>query len=301
MSLSEQARTGLRDLPSNAAWLLSRMLKPAEAVGTAAESATANARDRGRKVRAAVVDATPIGGDSVDIRMRRAQEADERARQAEDRALEAAQESKERAEHAREVSEHGRARLREVERETSRRVKQRIGEAQKASEAAVERERQTAAADAEEQQQAVKAEVNDEIQEAQRDAEACRQRAEELVEDATEKLAEARRLADEAAGAARAAAEEASRRAQALASEAEQQASHAEARVRETEQLRQKSRTTAKRTARELDQDSNDGGLEAHNKPELLELATSIGIENRTTMTKSELVDAIAKASRTTG
>ena len=34
MSLSERTRTGLREMPSNAAWLLSRALKPADAVGT---------------------------------------------------------------------------------------------------------------------------------------------------------------------------------------------------------------------------------------------------------------------------
>ena len=39
--------------------------------------------------------------------------------------------------------------------------------------------------------------------------------------------------------------------------------------------------------------------LESYNKPELVELAASIGIEGRTNMTKGELVDAIAKASRT--
>ena len=50
-----------------------------------AESATAGARDRGAEVRAAVVDAAPLGGDSVEVRMRRAQEAAERAREAEDR------------------------------------------------------------------------------------------------------------------------------------------------------------------------------------------------------------------------
>ena len=72
MSLSERTRTGLREMPSNAAWLLSRALNPAEAVGTAAESATAGARDQGRKVSAAVVDAAPVGGDSVEIRMKRA-------------------------------------------------------------------------------------------------------------------------------------------------------------------------------------------------------------------------------------
>jgi hypothetical protein len=39
--------------------------------------------------------------------------------------------------------------------------------------------------------------------------------------------------------------------------------------------------------------------LEAYHKPQLVELAASIGIEGRTNMTKSELVEAIAKASRT--
>jgi hypothetical protein len=58
MSLSERTREGLRDMPSNA-WLLLRVLKPAEAVGTAAESATASARDRGRGMTAAVLDAAP--------------------------------------------------------------------------------------------------------------------------------------------------------------------------------------------------------------------------------------------------
>jgi len=83
MSVAELTRTGLREMPSNAAWLLSR------------------ARDRRRQVSAAVVDAAPIGGDSVQIRMKRAQEAVERAREAEERAVEAGRESKERSEHAR--------------------------------------------------------------------------------------------------------------------------------------------------------------------------------------------------------
>ena len=39
MSLAKQTQIGLREMPANAAWLLSRMLKPAEQVGGAAESA----------------------------------------------------------------------------------------------------------------------------------------------------------------------------------------------------------------------------------------------------------------------
>jgi hypothetical protein len=287
MSLLERTRTGLREMPSNAAWLVSRVLKPADAIGNAAESAGAGARDRGRKVKAAVVDAAPIGGDSVEVRMRRAQDAGERAREAEDRAVEAARESKDLAAHVRQVSERGRARLKQVEQETSRQVKQRVAQAQKAAEA-----------DAKKKRQEVQEEIDDEIGGAQRDAEASQQRAEELVEDATEKLAEARRLADEAAEAARAAAEEANRQAEQIAGEAEQQASDAEERVNVAEQLRGHAAATAKRTARELSGDLTNGGLESYNKPELVELAASIGIKGRTNMTKGELVRAITNASR---
>jgi hypothetical protein len=298
MSLLERTRTGVREMPSNAVWLLSRVLKPADAIGTAAESATAGARDRGRKVSAAVVDAVPVGGDSVELRMRRAQDAGERAREAEDRAVEAARESKDLSEHARQVSERGRARVREVDRETSRRVKLRVAEAQKAADELVKSERHAAEADAEKQRQEVQEEVDNEVEDAQRDAEASQQRAEELVEDATEKLAVARRLADEAAEAARAAVEAANHQAQQLASEAEQQASDAEAGVKAIEQIREHSVARTKRTARELNRDTTNGGLKSYNKSELVELAGGIGIKGRTTMTKDELVEAITRASR---
>ena len=194
----ERTRTGLREMPSNAAWLLSRAVKPGEALGEAA----ADARDQGWKAAAALVDATPVG-DSVEIRARRARDAAERAREAEERAVEAARESKSLADRAHEVSERGRARLKDVDRETSREVKQRVAEAQKAADEFVKRERQAAEADAEEERQDVEDEVENDIAEAEDDAEASQRRAMELLEDATEALAEARRLADEAAEAAR--------------------------------------------------------------------------------------------------
>jgi chromosome segregation ATPase len=293
MSMFERTRTGLREMPSNAAWLLSKALKPTEALGDAA----AGARDQGRKVTAAVVDAAPVG-DSVEIRARRAHDAAERAREAEERAVEAARESKALADRAREVSERGRSRVKDVERETSREVKQRVVEAQKAAEEFVKRERQAAEADAEEELQEVEEEVGNEIAQAESDAEASQRRAEELVEDATEALAEARQLADEAAEAARSAAQEANRQAQQLQDEAKQRASDAEARVKAVEDLQERAAATAKHTARELDRETSDGGLDAYKKPELVELATSIGIEKGTNMTKGELVDAITKAAR---
>ena len=57
MSLAERTRAGLREMPSNAAWLVSR------------------ARDRRRQLSAAVVDASPVGGNSVETQMKRAREA----------------------------------------------------------------------------------------------------------------------------------------------------------------------------------------------------------------------------------
>jgi Rho termination factor, N-terminal domain len=212
--------------------------------------------------------------------------------------VEAARESKALADRARQVSDQGRTRVTEVDRDTSRQIKQRVAEAKKAADEFVERERQAAEADAEEERQDVREQVDDEIEQAQRDAMASQERAEELVEDATEALAEARRLADEAVEAAHSAAEEANRQAQQLANEAEQQASEAESLVKATEQVREHSVAAAKQTARELNRDTTNGGLKSYNKQELMELAAGIGIKRRTNMTKGELVDAITKASR---
>ncbi len=298
MSLSERARTGLRDMPSNAAWLLSRALKPAEAVGTAADSARIEARDQARRAQSAIVDAVPFG-DSVEIRMRRAEEAGERAREAEEQAVAAAREAKARSDQAREVSERGRSRLKEAERELTREVSQRVADARRSADEEVKREQQAAEADARERQLALKAEVDEENENAQQRAEQAQQQAEELVEDANEKLAQARQLADEAAEAARRAAEAANRHAHRLTAEAQQQARDAEAQVGASERIREQSESTAKHAARELGDDVTNGSLESLNKPELVELAASVGIEHRTTMTKSELLDAITKASRT--
>jgi hypothetical protein len=106
-------------------------------------------------------------------------------------------------------------------------------------------------------------------------------------------------LAGEATEAARAAAEEAHRQARELAEEAEQQAGEADARIAAAEQLKEHSEATVKSAARELERAPADGDLESYSKPDLVDLASSMNIEGRATMTKAELIDAIAKASRT--
>src|SRR4029453_5225438 len=116
-SVLERTRTGLREMPSNAVWLMSRFVKPAGAIGGAG-----------------------AGAGEIEIRAERARDAAERAREAEGRAVEAARESKAAAKRARALSEQGRAQVRGVERETDRQVKQRVREAQKAAEELVRRE-----------------------------------------------------------------------------------------------------------------------------------------------------------------
>ena len=297
ISLLERTRTGLREMPSNAVWLLSRALSPVDAIEEAAESATASVRDQGRKVGAAVVDAAPLGGDSVDVRIRRARDAAERAREAEDRAREAAQDAKACAERAKEISQGGRRRLQEEERRSAQDVKKRVAEAEVAAREFVERERRAAEAEAEEHRSEVAEEVENELADAHREAEEARQDAEELVADASDKLAEAALLSDEAARAARATAEEAQRQAEELTSQADRQTNEADEKVKTTEELRDQLVRTAKETARALNRDATNG-LSSYSKAELVDLAAGFRIRGRSSMTKDELVAALTTASR---
>lgn len=292
----ERTRTGLREMPSNAAWLLSRALRPLDSI----EETVAGARDQGRRIEAAVIEAAPLGGDSVETRIRRAQDAAQRAREAEEEAKEAARAAKACAEEVRRISDRGRTRVREAEQQSDRAVKQRVATAEKAAEEFVKRERRAAEADAKEQRRGIADEVEKELAEIQREAEESREVAEELVADASDKLAEAARLADEAAEAARNAAEESRRQAQELAGHAERQASEAGKKVETTEELREQLVTTAKATARALNRDTTNG-LSSYNKPELVELAAGMGIRGRSSMTKAQLVTTLRRASRGQG
>src|SRR6185436_19689223 len=121
--LSEYAKAGLKELPSNAAWLLSKAAQPAESAGTTAEEKTsevkASAREKMRGLRDSVIEAVPGSGedsvgsrmrrarheDSPEARMSRAHEAAEDAQEAEDEALALAEEAQRRSEHARAISE----------------------------------------------------------------------------------------------------------------------------------------------------------------------------------------------------
>jgi len=278
--LAHTAGTGLRELPSNAAWLLSQML-PTEEVGPAA-----GPRDTARRIKATIEDHTPIG-DSVETRMKRARVAAERAQAAEEEALAAAEESQRRSDHARVITERNRSQIAELKRELKRRVEQRVTEARRAAEERIERERTAAQAEAEEELESRQGAAEEETQTAKREAAAAQQRAKELVTEAHERLAEARDLAQEATRAAQAAAEEAHRQAQQLAADAQQQARVADERVAAAEQVGKAATATP----------VNDD-LESQTKTEPLDPAAAMAIEGRAAMTKAEPISAIEKGGR---
>lgn len=285
--LVDQVRVGLRDLPTNTAWLASRV-HPGEVTG----SAVARTRDKARRFRASVVESASVG-DSVETQVKRAREAAERAQEAEDEALEAAQKSKETSAHVRQLAEQNRAWLAGVERDANRRAEERVAEARRAAEEQVERERAAAQKDAEEELEKARAEAAQQTEAARREAEAVQQRADELLAKSRERLEEARRLAAEAEHAALAVAAEAHRQAQQLAEGTEQPAKSREENGRAAEQAHGDANAGA------MGARQGNGKLESHSKAELQELAASLDIEGHTKMNKAELIAAITKATPT--
>ena len=295
--LSEQAQLGLRELPTNAAWLASRV-NPGEVAGSAA----ARSRDKARKLKASLVDAAPLG-DSVETRLKRAREAAERAQEAEDEALEAAQSSKESSERVRQLAEHNRAWLARVEHDATQRAEQRVAEAQRAAEERVaeaqraaaervEQERAAAQNDAHQELQKAQAEAAEETEAARREAEAAQHRADDLLARSRERLEEARRLAGEAEQAAVAAAEEAHRQAQQLADGTEQRAKSADKNGTAADQ---EANLSASGVARDKHREQTNDNLESQTKTELQHLAASLEIEGHMKMNKAELISAITK------
>jgi len=163
MALLKRAAQGVREMPSNAAWLVDRVAGSTDSVGEATGSVTSRARDQARRLGEAVATATPGGGDSITVRLKRAQDAADRARDAEERAAEAAQDAKDRANHALHVSERARARVDEVDREAARDELRRIRKAEKQAEELVRRERAAAKDDAERRRREARAEVASEL------------------------------------------------------------------------------------------------------------------------------------------
>ena len=147
--ISRATRTGLTELPGNAAWLLSKALGPAissaagassaassvgdtmseaaSSVAGTAGAATSGVRRKAKAARQSVVEAVPgIGHDSVASLMQQADAAAERAREEEARALDLAQEAKDSADEAERVARESDQFVQEVRREAERKVAVRV-------------------------------------------------------------------------------------------------------------------------------------------------------------------------------
>lgn len=173
----------------------------------------------------------------------------------------------------------------------------RVDDAQRRADEMVAEERAKAEADIEKQFRKVEDEVEADNDRARARAETARSEAQSDVDAAVQEMADARQLADDAARRAQEAAEEARRQARALADEADGEATNANERAAEAERMQQEVSTEGSKLSRLVDDDAELDDLDDKTKDELLDLATTIGIKNRSSMRKTELVTAIRKAS----
>ena len=314
--LSRITRTGLTELPDNAAWLLSKALRPAlsaasgvssvgegisDAASSAADAAGAagsTVRHKARGARRSVVEAMPvIGHDSVAALMKDADIAAGRARDQEARALSLAQEAKDSADESARVAHECDEFVQQVRRESERNVAAAMDEARER----LERERRDAEAEAQKDVEKAQAQASARTREADRNAEQAQARASEAIQEASQALIEARDRASQAAAAAKEVAAQASQEADQLAKHAQKRAAEAERRVTEAGQLRQSTnnagpdrRGSAASSADVIVREREDLG--ALTKRELLRLTEDLDVDGRSSMNKSELIDAISHA-----
>src|SRR4249919_1844769 len=157
--ISKAARTGVRELPSNAAWLLAKAIRPAaggasqlvDHVSDAAASSTESTRAEAGTVRRraadagrSVVDARPgLGRDAVSDLMHEADAAAEQARQSETEAVRLAQRAKDDADQAAQIANDGDRDVQRARKDAEDRVRARVEQLQQeldATVAEVERE-----------------------------------------------------------------------------------------------------------------------------------------------------------------
>ncbi len=323
--VKSRAATGLKDLPSNAAWVAGRMRRtPAKGLSGASDAATGvgSALSHARR---SVAEHMPFvgNGTAVDALVGSARSTAEEAREAESRALALAQEARQAAEEAKRASEAAFEQARQTEAESRAVASERIDKVKTETSAQVAKVK----SDADERVQAARHDADERVAEerrqakqeadaaiarakdaaansaraAQQAAEEASDRAQEAVARATDAVARARETADRAAQAALAAAATAGREAERLAAEAGEVRSQ----VAEYEQATNGSgqaSTTSVRTAppvparRARRSPRRAAPSTAQSKADLVRQAAALGIEGRTTMSKVQLVNAIKKA-----
>ena len=299
--LSKALGEGVKELPTNATWLLSKAVstRGPRSVNGQGPSAT-GLLDMARSAGATVMDALP-GGDSVELRLQRARAAVAEAKEAEERAVQESLEAERETQAAEEVAERCREYVRDVEAEQERLVEARVDEARREAEARIDEARREAQADAEQVVESARQEAEGRAEEARREAEAAHERARDRLEAARDKLLEARQLSEEAIEATRAAAEEAHRQSLQVAADAEREARSAQERVNEAEEVRARTSSTAGELTQQLKAVGSSSTLKTMTKQELLDLAVAQDVEGRSAMTKDQLVTALNRGARKGG
>ncbi len=292
---SHQAATGLKDLPRNTAWLLSKVLAAPSGV---TDAATEGVTDSVRRMSVAVAGSLPGTHEAVEIRLRRAEAAVAGAKHAEQEALAEAQRANALAESAKNLSAEGKERVRQAARDGKQEVDRRTQVVREQYAQLVDKEHDKASRDADIALERITAEVQSDIEKAREVAQAAAEMAQDRINSAHQQMAAARSLAAEATAAAERVADEAHQQARAIADDAQQRASSAESVV---DGARRTQGALARNTARAVRKEQAQDGpakLAEHTKGELLELAQPLEVPGASRMTKADLVKAIRSASR---
>lgn len=295
--MARKTRDGITELPSNTAWLVKRAVTGS---GTSQSSSDGDGGKPGAvsRARESMADAVPFGKDSLDVRIDRAQHALEDARRSEQQAFELSRNAKDLADTVKRLADDGRRRRAAVKKESDAEVARQVKEAQKRADQFLAQQRSQAEAEAAKKVEQVEAQVQERNEAAQSQAEQAKADADAAIEAAAEQMADARRLADDAAAQAREAAAEAHRRAQQLAEQADERAEKAQGRVAEIEGMHDTIKKETAAVVKAVNTNSSTEDLSAKTKAELLDLATALDVEGRTSLRKDELITAIKKAQR---
>ena len=289
------AASGIKELPSNAAWLASRALRSAGSLSTDSETGESPMRK--------IVDraAAPLAhGSSIEVRLRRAEAAVASAKDAEQRALAEAQAASDRAAAARANHDDNEQRLRDARRAGREEVGRRTRDARERLAQLVDNEQDQAEREVGDRLDQLTADLQRESERVRNEAAVSADRARESIDAAHRQMIEARRLADEATTAAQEASAQAHAQARAVAEEAEDRTGPTDAAVTRAAKTTSAVAATAARAATAESKREIPGRLADQTKDELLQLATPLGVNGARKMTKDQLVRAIRSAARTT-
>lgn len=289
--LVAKAKTGVRDLPSNAAWLVTK------AVAEPAGSAVNGVEEAAASIRRTAADVLPgTGSNGVDRRLGEARAAVEQAQLAEREAVSSAERARQLVDALEDVDRRHRERRAAAEREREDAIEKRVRDARQRADAMVAEERTAAEAEEDRRLASLDEELTEERREAENRAASAQEEARNEVLAAEQQMAAAQQLAEEAAALATEAAREAHRAAEELATHARTRADEAEHQLETARELGASAAATTASLERDEAVEAVAAPLRERTVKQLLPIAASLGIENRSRMRHDELVRAIASA-----